>query len=196
MHPFLTELGVSQELQAYFDIGELRFDYGDDQEMFGPGFHLVPVTADLWLAGNYPATELIITSSAMEAIAYMVLNAWRHPAGAVLSFIALGNRPHPQQLRWIRDYCQKRKITLVFSNDLTGRLADIVVASGIRNKTVRLRWEKNAVQASLNGAVFQFAPESLSLNAFEKAASVRTGIRTRKPLHHYSFLEQLRYDNK
>jgi hypothetical protein len=196
MHPLLTALGVSKELQAYFDIDELRFDYGDEQEFFGQGYHIVPTTADLWLAGNYPATELIITSSGMEAIAYMALNAWRHPANAVLSFIAIGNLPHARQLNWIRAYCQKRKITLVFGNDLPGRLADIVVAAGIRNKALRLNWQNGKIQLYLNNTVFEADPEKLSLNSFEKAAGFRTAIRTRKPAHYNTFLEQLTYEKK
>jgi hypothetical protein len=196
MHPLLTELGVSKELQAYFDINELRFDYGDEQEFFGSDFHVVPTTGDLWLAGNYPATELIITSSAMEAVAYMALNAWRHPANAVLSFIAIGNLPHSRQLNWIRAYCQKRKITLVFGNDLLGRLADIVVATGIRNKVLRLRWQNSKVQLHVNNRAFEADPEKLSLNSFEKTAGFRTAIRTRKPAHHNTFLEQLIHDKK
>ena len=196
MHSLLTELGVSKELQAYFDIDEPRFDYGDEQEFFGSGFHIVPTTGDLWLAGNYPATELIITSSAMEAIAYMTLNAWRHPVNAVLSFIAIGNLPHARQLNWIRACCQKRKITLVFGNDLLGRLADIVVAAGIRNKALRLYWHDDRVQLYVNNRSFEANPEKLSLNSFEKAAGIRTGIRTRKPAYHNTFLEQLIHDKK
>lgn len=196
MHPLLTELGVSEELQAYFDIDELRFDYGDEQEFFGSGFHIVPTTGDLWLAGNYPASNLIVTSSAMEALAYMALNAWRHPANAVLSFIAIGNLPHTRQLNWIRAYCQKRKITLVFGNDLLGRLADIAVAAGIRNKALSLYWHNGKVQLTMNNNVFEADPENLSLNSFEKAAGFRTGIRTRKPTRHITFLEQLIHDKK
>ncbi|MCQ6957052.1 hypothetical protein [Mucilaginibacter aquariorum] len=196
MHPLLTELGVSEELQAYFYTEDLCFEYANDKEYFGEGFHLVPVTADLWMAGNYPATELIITASAMEAIAYLALNQWRHPANAVLSFIAIGNLPHARQLGWISSYCQKRKITLVFGNDLLGRLADIAVASGIRGKAVRLCWQDGMVMLYLNHTAYRFAPERLSLNAFEKAAGFRTAIRTRKPTHHHSFLEQLQHDSR
>jgi hypothetical protein len=196
MNSLLTELGVSKELQAYFNAADLCFDYGDQQELFGHGFHLVPSTADLWLAGNYPATELIITSSAMEAIAYMALNAWRHPANAILSFIAIGNLPHTRQLNWISAYCQKRKITLVFSNDLTGRLADIVVSAGIRGRAVRISWHADVVHLHLNSSVFALSPDTLSLNIFEKAAGIRSGIRTRKARLYNSFLDQLIYDKK
>lgn len=196
MHHLLTELGVPQELQAYFSIKDLYFEYGDEREYFGKGFHLVPVTTDLWMAGNYPATELIITSSAMEAICYLTVNRWRHPVNAVLSFIALGNLPQARQLGWIGAFCQKRKITLVFGNDLLGRLADIAVAAGIRGKALRLVWRDGLIEAHLNNKVCPIPPEQVSLNRFEKAAGFRMGIRTRKPAHHNSFLEQLQNDSR
>ncbi|RFZ91068.1 hypothetical protein D0C36_19185 [Mucilaginibacter conchicola] len=196
MFPFLKKLGVSPELQAYFDINERRFTYGNELEVFGPDYHIVPVTRDLWMHGNYPSTELIITSCAMEAVAYMAVNAWRHPAEARLSFIAVGLRPHPEQLRWIAKYCLKRKITLVFSNDVCGRLNDIIIAAGIREKPLRAVWHKNSVQLLLpNGSAIELTPEKLSLNVFEKAASLRSGIRTQKPGRFNTFLDQLRYEN-
>ncbi|MCC8407695.1 hypothetical protein LJ707_02060 [Mucilaginibacter sp. UR6-1] len=196
MHDLLTKLGVSTELQAFFDLRDLCFSYGDEQEIYGPGFHHVPVSSDLWMSGKYPATELIISSSAMEAIAYMALNAWRHPADGSLSFIAVGLRPQPEQLRWINRYCLKRKITLVFPNDLCGRLADIVIAAGIRGRPVRPFWNKGNVQLRLKTQTIELPADKISLNMFEKAASLRTGIRTRKPVRFDTFLDQLRYDNE
>ena len=196
MPALLTQLGVPPELQAFFDLQDLYFTYGDEQEVYGPGFHHVPVTRDLWMAGSHPATELIITPSAMEAIAYTTLNAWRHPANSLVSFIAVGLRPQPEQLQWLARYCLKRKITLVFPNDLCGRLADIVIAAGIRNKPVRPVWNSPGVQLWLNNQVIQLPAEKLSLHTFEKAASLRTGIRTRKPGRFNTFLDQLHNDNK
>ena len=196
MQPLLNRLGVSKELQAYFDLQELCFNYGEEQEVFGGNYHLIPLTRDLWMNGNYPATELIITSSAMEAVAYMALNAWRHPAGSALSFIAVGLRPHPEQWQWIGRYCLKRKITLVFSNDLCGRIADIVIAAGIRGRPVRPVWHSGNVQLRLPNMTVELSPEKTSLSAFEKAAAIRTAVRTRKPGRFNTFLDQLRHDNE
>lgn len=196
MHDLLTKLGVSPELQAYFDLQDLCFHYGDEQEIYGPGFHHVPVSKDLWMSGSYPATELIISSSAMEAIAYMALNAWRHPAEGALSFIAVGLRPQPEQLCWIGKYCLKRKITLVFPNDLCGRMADIMVAAGVRGKPVRPVWNNGSVQLMMRNMTVELPAEKLSLNTFEKAASLRSGIRTRKPLRFNTYLDQLRHDTR
>jgi hypothetical protein len=196
MQPLLDRLGVSKELQAYFDLQELCFNYGEEQEVFGEDFHLIPLTRDLWMNGNYPATELIVTSSAMEAVAYMALNAWRHPAGASLSFIAVGLRPYPEQWQWIGRYCLKRKITLIFPNDLCGRLADIVIAAGIRNRPVRPVWYQGRVQLRLPNMTVELPAEKISLSAFEKASAIRTAVRTCKPRSFNTFLDQLRHDNE
>jgi hypothetical protein len=113
-----------------------------------------------------------------------------------LSLIAVGNLPCRPQLAWMRSYCQKRKITLVFARDLTGRLADITIAAGIRNRRIRLQWKEEQVICKANGATFSASPEVLTLNSFEKAAGFRTGICTRKPNLHNTFLDQLRYQDQ
>ena len=194
MSDLLTELGVSKELQAFFNITETLFSYGNDQEYFGPGIHLIPTTNNLWVAGNDTASELVITSSAMEAIAYLALNTYRYPVTETICFIAIGNLPHAAQLDWIRANRQKRKLTLVFGNDLLGRLADIAVACGLCNKAVRLCWSDGQVEVFVNNRQFEATPELLTLNTFEKAAGIRTGIRTRKPIRHDTFLQQLKHD--
>jgi len=67
----LITLGVPPELQAFFNLHELYFDYDDTFEYFDFGFHLVPTNSGIWLAGRPLTTDLIITSSAMEAIAFL-----------------------------------------------------------------------------------------------------------------------------
>jgi hypothetical protein len=194
MSDLLTELGVSKELQAFFNITEPQFNYGNDLEYFGPGIHFIPTTNNLWVAGNDTAAELVITSSAMEAIAYLALNTYRYPVTETICFIAIGNLPHTAQLNWIRANRQKRKTTLVFGNDLLGRLADIAVACGLCNKAIRFCWSDEVVEVFANDRRFKADPELFTLNTFEKAAGIRTGICTRKPIRHDTFLEQLKHD--
>ncbi|RFZ85268.1 hypothetical protein DYU05_06620 [Mucilaginibacter terrenus] len=196
MHMLLDKLGVSPELQAFFDANELCFNYGVEEEIYGADFHHVPVTRDLWMAGNNPATELIVTSSAMEAIAYMTVNAWRHPSPAGLSFIAVGLRPQAEQLHWIGKYCLKRKITLVFPNDVCGKITDIIIAAGVRQKAVKPRWKNDKVDLLMGGLIIELPVDKISLNFFEKAASLRTGIKTLKPKRFNTFLDQLHDDSK
>jgi hypothetical protein len=194
MNTLLAELGVSEELQAFFNISELIFEYGCDREYYGKNGHFIPTTPHLWVAGNDSASELVITPSVMESIAYLSLNASRYPVLSSLRIIATGNLPHTGQLDWIRANCQKRKITLVFGGDLLGRLADITVACGIRNKPVRLRWSGDQVNVKANGVTFDADPETLTLNVFEKITAIRTAVRTRKAIRFNTFLEQLKND--
>jgi len=196
MNPLFAELGVPAELQAFFQLQEPVFSYEQDYEYFGRNMHFVPTTQGMWMAGNYTASELVITTCAMEAIAYLTLNLHRYPVISAVSLMALGCLPCKPQLEWITSCCQKRKITLVHSKDLTGRLADIRVAAGIRNREIRLDWNGNAVICRANGRSFSVNPESLTLNSFEKAAGLRSGIRTRKPNLHNTYLEQLRYEQQ
>lgn len=193
MNPLLTKLGVPTEVQAFFNIHELLFCYGEHFEHFESGLHRVPTTQNLWLAGKELTREVIITSTAMEAIAYSTFNYHRYPDFESLSFIAVGNLPHPGQLNWIRSNYPKRKFTLVFGKDLLGKLADIRVAAGLVNKAIRFLRTDTQIQIKHDNKVYSFGQDSLSLNAFEKAAGLRTGIRTSKPKHFDTYLDQLKY---
>ena len=125
MNPVLAQLGVPDAVQDFFNVNELLFNYGGHFEHFDTSFHRVPTTTNLWLAGKDLSREVIITATAMEAIAYLSVNLHRFPDLDALTFIAIGNLPHPEQLKWIASHYPKRKYTLVFGKDLLGRLADI-----------------------------------------------------------------------
>ena len=195
MLSYLTTLGVSPEIQTFFKIAPHGFSFGDDLEYFSEELHIVPTTENVWTAGVANAREVVITSSAMESVAYLCLNSYRYLLPEALLFIALGNMPHPRQFEQIRPSCQKRKITLAFGNDVTGRLADIIVAAGIREKPVQLRQSPEGIVVETTNHKFTADPESLTLNIFEKATGIRTKIRTRKPNIHNTFLDQLLYEH-
>lgn len=194
MNEVLTGLGVLPEVQALFNTAVLAFDYGDAREYFDPPVHVVPTTNNLWLAGNSSATEIVVTSSAMEAIAYFSLNWSRHPRPGNVGFVALGNLMSSRQLDWVRSNYPKRKFTLAFGADLVGRATDIKVAARLKGIAVSLRWMVNSVNVQFKEKSFIFQPDELSLNAFELTFGVRTRIRTRKPAECLTFLDQLRYD--
>ncbi|MBD1395180.1 hypothetical protein [Mucilaginibacter glaciei] len=196
MNPILTELGVSEELQAFFQVTDLVFSYGQDTECFGENFHRVPATSNLWVAGNDLTTEVVITHSAMEAIAYLTLNRHRYPRIDTLSFIAIGNLPHEGQLQWIRSGWLKKKHTLVFGNNLLGRLADIKVAAGLADRQVRLYWNSPHIRIETENSHHELTMDNLSLNVFEKAFGIRSGIRTYKPIKFDTFLDQLKHNGK
>lgn len=193
MDKILTGLGIHAAVQEFFDSGALCFRYGDDYESFGADYHLVPTTPNLWIAGKELSREVVITSSAMEAFAYLSVNLHRYPDLDHLSFIAIGNLPNYAQLNWIRSHYPKQKFTLVFGNDLLGRLADIRVAAGLKNHRAKMTHMGQEIQISYRNILYTFGQDRLSLSAFEKVSGLRTGFRTAKPKGFDTYLEQLKY---
>jgi hypothetical protein len=140
------------------------------------------------------STEVIITSNAMEAIAFITANCHRYQSIECLSFAAVGNLPHFSQLRWLKANFKKRKFTLVFGKDILAVLAEIKIAAGLHNKRVAFALSGPAILATLDKRCYEFEQESLSLNVFEKTCGIRTGVRTSKSLNHDTYLDQLRND--
>jgi hypothetical protein len=194
MNALLSALNVPVEVQQFFNADELLFNYGGHYEQYDTGFHRVPTTTHLWLAGNSLSKTVILTSSAMEAIAYLTINRYKFSNLRDVTFMALGNLPSTGQLKWIRDTFRKRKFILVFGNDLLGRMADIRVAAGLRNKPVAFHYTAFRIGVKCRRVLYEFDIDQLSLNAFEKATAIRTGCRTDKPKKFTSFLDQLKHD--
>lgn len=191
INPVLKRLGISSEVQAFFHADHLCFDYGDASEVYGDGFHYVPTTSHLWLVGSVYAADVIVTSSAMEALAwYEFHHPYYHDPGK-LAFVSLGNLASDSQLNWLRSNFKRRKFTLVFGNDFLGALTDIRVTAALKNKAVILCWQKREAEVRLNGRTACFDESCCSLYRFEQVFGLRTGIRTSKPSVHTSFLIQL-----
>jgi hypothetical protein len=197
MNTLLTKLGVSPEIQALFNIGEeLLFDYGDGFEHFYATGHKIPITQNIWRAGNELATQVIISASVMELISFIALNGQKFHEPGNLFFIAMGNNYQLAKLKWIRDSLKKRKFILVHANDLLGRLMDIKAATGLKDKSTTLSWSDPFVQFVIAGRSFKIEQDLVSLAAFERQAGIRTHIRTSKPFPFNTYLEQLIYDAK
>jgi hypothetical protein len=194
MNAYLTQLGVPPRLQTFFAAEELYFDYGNEREHVSATCHRVPTTSMLWTAGSPLAKEVIITFSVMEAIAFMTINQWAFQQLDNLFFVAIGNRIHTGQMKWIRDNLKKRTFTLVFGDDLLGRLTDVKVALAIRNKEVKLEAQPGLILARLKQKAATFEEGRWSLSAFENEFSIRTKVRTCKPVNQLSFFDQLKHD--
>ena len=195
MNDYLTRLGVPPKIQQFFAVGEPIFDFGHETEYFSDTIHRLPATSNLWMAGNQFARQVIITFSAMEAIAFLTLNQFTYQNFNDLLFIATGTRISKGQLNWIRLNLKGREFTMAFGNDLIGRITDIKVATAIRNKAVRLIFQEGNVIAWLKEKKSVFEEDTLSLHAFEATFGIRTMIRTCKPLHQLTFLDELKYES-
>lgn len=195
MNQLLTRLGVSSEIQAFFNTGsELAFSYGDQYERYTEHYHVVPSTQNLWVAGSRNATHLIVTYSVMEAIAFISLKRFRYPRLEQVAFIAIGNRLHAEQGEWIRQNFVGRNITLVFGKDLVGNMTDIKLSAAIKNIPIRIVYAEPYVLVYRDQWLETFNRERISLHAFQEVFGIRPRFRTAKPLQSLTFLDQLKYD--
>lgn len=195
MNDYLTRLGVPPKVQQFFAVEGPVFDFGNDTEYFSESIHRVPATNNLWIAGDQFARQVIITFSAMEAVAFLTLNQTTYPNYNDLLFIATGARISIGQIKWIRLNLKGREFTLAFGNELIGRITDIKVATAIRNKAARLTFQDGNVIAWLKEKKSVFKEDKLSLHTFETALGIRTMIRTCKPLNQLTFLDELKYES-
>ncbi len=185
------------EVQAFFNATpDLSFSYGDQYERYGEGFHIVPSTTNLWFAGTQHATDLIITYSAMEAIAFITLNRHRYPRLEQLAFVAIGNRLHPGQGEWIGQHFPCRKVILAFGKDLVGHLTDIKLTSAIKNIPVRILHRDAEIHIYRNSRLRVFHQEQVSLHAFQESFGIRPRFRTAKSVRSLTFLDQLKYESE
>lgn len=195
MNRILTGLGIPLEVQAFFNVSsDLSFSYGDQYEHYDVGFHIVPSTQNLWVAGTQNATHLIITYSVMEAMTFITLNRHRYPRLEQLAFVAIGNRLHTEQGDWIRQSFPGRKVTLVFGKDLIGHITDIKLAAIIKNIPIRIIYKDSEIHIYRNKCLRVFNQEQISLHAFQEAFGIRPRFRTGKPVQSLTFLDQLKYD--
>jgi len=207
MHPFLTRLGVRPQVQHFFseyyttdNTGNLVFAYGAQTEHFGLGFHRVPLSNELWKAGeiNFSTVrQVIVCSSAMEAIAYFGFNFSSFNRAGNPLFLATGARPQSAQINWITQNLSGKAFTLIFGNDLLGRICDLKVAAGIAKIPAAITFNPDDnIKVTFRNAEYVIPADTFSLNAFEKASGYRFGIRTSKPKEYDSFLDQLKSNSK
>lgn len=195
MNMWLTKLGVPMEIQALFGVSEnLTFDYGDSYEEFAPGLSKIPVSGNIWRCGNEMASEIIISWSAVELMAMLTYKISRYRKLDDIYLLSLGCRLSAGQLSWIRRSQAKRKVAVVFPNDLAGKATDIRIAGALKNVDPRIVWNHQGIEITCRNRLLRFSQDQLSLAAFERAAGLRSCVRTIKPKFHNTFLEQL-YDH-
>lgn len=195
MNQLLTRLGIPLEIQAFFNAtADLSFYYGDLWEHYDAGYHIVPSTQNLWVAGTQNATHLIITYSVMEAMAFITLNRHRYPQLNQLAFVAIGNRLHLEQGDWIRQSFPGRKVTLVFGKDLVGQITDIKLAAAIKHISIRIIYKDAKIHIYRDNYLQIFRQEQISLHAFQEAFGIRPRFRTGKPVQSLTYLDQLKHD--
>ena len=203
MHPFLTRLGVRPEVQAFFrpfyssdDTENLVFNYGDGQEHYGFAFHHIPVSDHFWMAGNLElpqVRQVILGASALDAFSWLNKKALFLSNMDNLLFLSVGAGIRQSHLHWINKRLSGKSCTLIFSDDLLGRVTDLKLAAAIRKQPVNIYLDgTEQVIVRFRSRTFYFRQESFSLNAFEKAAKYHFGVCTDKPKNHLTFFDELK----
>ena len=198
MRTYLEELGVHPRVQHFFNpfltqtCEEVIFKYGTSYEHASANFHKVPITEELWTAGEAGiATDIFICGSAMDAIAWLNLHHFKFRSFDHLLFIATGAVLNSNLLDAAP--LQKnspKKIHLLFSRDTLGAICDLKLASFIRNKPLKIHYQENLFNVSFENKNYEF--DRLSLHALEKASGYNFRIRTHKPKNTPTYYEQLR----
>lgn len=202
MHPFLTRLGVEEQVQEFFepfyradDLGNLFFDYGDGLEHFGFAFHKVPLSQNFWMAGNRNFSQVrsvILCASALEAISWLKNKQAAFGSFDGLLFLSVGAAVRDAHGIWLNKNLRSKDFRLAFGHDLLGRMADLKLAAAIRGWPLAIYHEDDKLLVGFRSRVFSFSQENFSLNAFEKAAKYRFGIPCDKPKGYDNFFDMIK----
>ena len=202
MNDQFLRLRIRPEVVLFFENtysvdrqGNLVFSYGTDQECLEEGFHLIPVSKSIWRAGQEnPALvrKIFVCQSALDAICFLHLNFTVFPEPDRLLFIAVGLIPQDSHFKVLSDLSKGKQLCLVMGSGMLGHLADLKMAAGIKGRTCNIRYmEPEIIRVSYRDKVYEFSETKISLNAFEIASGLRSGMRTYKPKLYESYTAQI-----
>jgi hypothetical protein len=201
MHPFLTKLGIRAEVQEFFApwydtdrSGNLVFPYGRQYETYGMAFHSVPTTEIYWQARNRDLAfirEVFICGSAMEAIAWLHIHYAAFTRTDILLFLSTGNKPGPEHFSSLAGKAKSRRISLLFGNDLLGKICDVKTAAALHSQPAAVSAGDEQVTVTFRNKNYTFSYDAFSLNAFERASNYYFKLRTLKPKRFNTWLELL-----
>jgi hypothetical protein len=198
---YLERLDIHPKVRSFFQPflhkitnKEITINYHDSIEHITADFHRIPITENHWTAGNIAiASQLIISSSAMDAIAWLHQNHNRYPDLNDLCFISLGALPTTTHAVTIQQHALRKKIHFLFSNDPTGALCDLKLASYIRDQPLKITQQNHQYQIQFRHKTYVL--HHLSLNALEKHSRHNFHIRTHKPKQYGTYYQQLKESN-
>ncbi|HVW15839.1 MAG TPA: hypothetical protein VHB54_18555 [Mucilaginibacter sp.] len=201
MHPFLTKLGIRTEVQEYFapwydtdPSGNLVFPYGRQYEIYSMAFHAIPTTESCWQVGNSDLAcirEVFICGSAMEAITWLHIHYSAFTGTDTLLFLSTGNKPGPEHFRFLADKAKSRRISLLFGNDLLGKVCDLKTAAELHRQPAAVSAGDEQATVIFRNKNYTFSYDTFSLNAFEKASNYYFKLRTLKPKGFNTWLDLL-----
>ena len=201
MHPYLLKLGVHPAVQDFFApycrsdaAGNLLFDYSAAHETYGLAWHRVPFAEGLWIAGNEnisAVNRIFISASAMEAVAWLHYHHAMTRNADQLCFVATGSSLAGSKLFRLREMTCGKQCSLLFGNDLLGKVCDLRVAAALRAQPVAISVDNDTIGVRFRATSYKIPADQFSINKFEKLASFRFGVQTLKPKGALTWLDGL-----
>jgi hypothetical protein len=193
METYLDSLGIRPDVQAFFAPyhQNLVFNYGRDQEILTGGYHKIPQTEAIWVAGEQTlATDILICSSAMDAICFLNLNYHLFNRPEQLLFVSTGISPSRNQFKNF----EASRYHLIFAHDLLGHVCDLKVAGWLRKQPVRIEsMASSKLKLNFRSKEYLFDQQIFTLNRFERKTKYRFHIATHKPKYQNTFFEQTKH---
>ncbi len=192
---------IDEVLDRYFkgshewdDNGTLHFVFSDGvSESLHEGRHQLAKSSGIWYRPPdlFAVSRLYICSSAMEALAFAVLQHGKLADLDQSCWMVFGLNcriPHA-----IPEFCFGRKVNLLFGRDLLDVLRAVKICVALKGFTVRFHLRGDNLACRFRGRSHLFSVEGFSLSRFKQATGIRDYSKMMRPLGADSFLDQLRF---
>lgn len=153
-------------------------------EHWGENGVRIPVCKGIWVAtDSLPAsvTDLFIGHSASDILCFCHYYPDRLAELCSAAFASLGLLPSKEQFVRLKSLFPNAKIHTVFDTGISGRVADCKVATWQLGKNARFTLVFDQVEFYCDRKRYRIPVGIFSLNRFEKASGIRSGIKTHKP---------------
>lgn len=128
-----------------------------------------------------PITHIILSPSPPAAISFMAQHRHSFSQPERLWFFHYGTLPTPTQIHSLLQPQHKKKIILLYEDDLLGRITAIKIACWLKRRAVQLTYTHDeTVHIRFNDKTYLFPEHELSLSRFEKRTGLRSQIKTYK----------------
>lgn len=126
-------------------------------------------------------THVILAPTPLAACGHMARHHHSFSDPERLWFFCYGSLPSGVQIATLLPNLRKKKIILLYQDDLLGRIAAIKIACWLKSRDAKISYQiRETVHIHLSGKTYQFYEPELSLSCFEKRTGLRSGIKTYK----------------
>ncbi|MDQ1142969.1 hypothetical protein [Pedobacter agri] len=174
--------------------GKLDFVFSDGiSESFDSGKHQMAMSSGIWYCspGLFTCSSLYVCASAMEAVAYAMLQNSKFTDLDQSCWIAFGLNCSLPVI--VPKFCFARKIYLLFGRDLLDVLRAVKICVSVKGFSVNFRLLGDQLCCQFRGRSYIFPVEGFSLSRFKQATGFRDYSSMKRPSGADSFLDQLRF---